>query len=72
MRIGNTKLPAAVPDTQIPLANARRLLKYIETIIMPGVVLKPPPMPVLQKQKTVFFYSLQSSANGKINKLRTG
>lgn len=55
MRIGNTKLPAAVPDTQIPLANARRLLKYIETIIMPGVVLKPPPMPVLQKQKTVFF-----------------
>lgn len=45
MSIGKTKLPAAVPDTQIPLANARRLLKYNDTIIMPGVVDKPPPMP---------------------------
>lgn len=43
--MGKTKLPAAVPDTQIPLARARRLLKYIETMIMPGVVLSPPPMP---------------------------
>lgn len=45
MRMGNTKLPAAVPDTQIPFARARRFVKYIETMMMPGVVDSPPPIP---------------------------
>jgi len=45
MRMGSTKLPAAVPDTQIPLAKARCLSKYCETITIPGVVERPPPMP---------------------------
>lgn len=45
MRMGKTKLPAAVPDTQIPFANARRLLKYMDTMMIPGVVDKPPPIP---------------------------
>lgn len=44
--MGNTKLPAAVPETQMPLAKARCLSKYSETIIMPGVVDKPPPIPL--------------------------
>lgn len=49
INIGKTKLPAAVPETQIPFANARRLLKYNETIIIPGVVDKPPPIPINQQ-----------------------
>lgn len=49
MRMGKTKDPAAVPDTQIPFARARLLLKYIDTMMMPGVVDRPPPMPVPQK-----------------------
>lgn len=44
--MGNTKLPAAVPATQIPFASARRFSKYIETIMMPGVVDRPPPIPI--------------------------
>lgn len=51
MRKGNTKLPAAVPDTQIPFASARLLLKYIDTIIMPGVVDSPPPIPLCANNK---------------------
>lgn len=50
MRMGKTKLPAAVPDTQIPFASARRLLKYIETMMIPGVVDKPPPIPFFQNK----------------------
>lgn len=42
---GNTKLPAAVPDTQIPFAKARCLSKYCDTNIIPGVVDNPPPIP---------------------------
>lgn len=45
MRVGNTKLPAAVPDTHIPFARARCLSKYIDTMIIPGVVERPPPIP---------------------------
>lgn len=45
MSMGKTKLPTAVPDTQIPFANARCLSKYSETIIIPGVVDRPPPIP---------------------------
>lgn len=45
MRTGRMKLPAAVPETQIPLANARCLSKYWDTITMPGVVERPPPIP---------------------------
>lgn len=46
IKVGNTNEPAAVPDTHIPLARARCLSKYNETMIIPGVVLKPPPIPV--------------------------
>lgn len=45
MKIGNIKLPAAVPEMQIPLANALCLSKYLETINTPGVVDNPPPIP---------------------------
>lgn len=63
--IGNTKLPAAVPATHIPFAKARRLLKYIETIIMPGVVDRPPPIPKYvrifvfeqEKMSTEFYFA---------------
>lgn len=45
IRTGRMKLPAAVPDTQMPFARARCLSKYWDTITMPGVVERPPPIP---------------------------
>ena len=38
-------LPAAVPETQIPLAKARCLSKYRLVMMIPGVVLNPAPRP---------------------------
>ena len=38
-------LPTAVPETQMPFAKARRLLKYRDVIIIPGVVAIPAPSP---------------------------
>ena len=46
-------LPAAVPETQIPFANARRLLKYFEVIIIVGVVAIPAPNPECIEQHCI-------------------
>jgi hypothetical protein len=40
-------LPTAVPETQMPFANARCLVKYLDVIIMPGVVAIPAPNPYI-------------------------
>ena len=42
---GINMLPTAVPETHMPFANARRLQKYRDVIIMPGVVAIPAPNP---------------------------
>lgn len=61
MRMGKTKLPAAVPETQMPLARALRLLKYIETMTIPGVVDKPPPIPEIGNEFEFSFNYLMST-----------
>lgn len=42
---GINMLPTAVPETHRPFAKARRLLKYWEVMIIPGVVANPAPSP---------------------------
>lgn len=67
MRMGKMKLPAAVPETQMPLARALRLLKYIETMMIPGVVDNPPPIPEIDTEFEFSFNYLMSTHEKCLN-----
>jgi hypothetical protein len=43
--LGNTNPPVAVPHEAIPIANALRLSKYVDSVAMAGVKMHPLPMP---------------------------